>query len=100
MAAGEIYTYPVTGRSSSSLIDFIIENGSFYDIFMRLIIIIIIIGVVIYYRKKHNDSSPVLWALGAIIFGAWILILLGLVELFNSYEESDKNEDISNLTEL
>lgn len=86
--AGAIYEYNVTGKGSAA-IDYMRSIGVVHDVFFRAIIV----GFIIYYVQKQKGKYLWLWILLGILFGAWALIGVGVLELLTDYEGKDK-EDI------
>lgn len=79
--AQAIYSYNVTGIGSGILIDYIRSVGIFHDVIFR----VIIVGIIVSYRQKQKGDYLALWVIAGLLFGAWVLVLVGIIELLTSY---------------
>lgn len=79
--AGVIYEYNITGRGSG----FLINNLSTYGLMLDVLFRVITIGLIIYYRQKQEGKYLIIWIILGLFFGAWILIIVGILELITDY---------------
>jgi len=87
--SGIIYEYNLTGRGQA-FINLLPGNFIAFDIFLR----VIVVGIILHYTKKQGSNYKILWVIGGVIFGAWALIPLGIMELLTDYhlDESELKE--------
>jgi len=93
--SGAIYRYNVTGMGSDILINYLRGAGILHDIVIRTIVI----GLIVYYRNKQKGKYLFAWVLGGLLLGAWMLLVVGFIELMTDYSKQEHEVDVAESNE-